>query len=236
MAFKPHANAHPEPDSSRYHHRQSQSVAVNRRRRRQLDWEDTRKPAWVAWLSGVCTIMLLLAVLALGATGEQTGSITNGDQLGPYDLTRNQYQHLAKKELAEVSGDQPRWALVLATEPWTANSLSHMLSTVEQDDGRLRVSTVYGDGEGLEAEPLGEPARGHTRQDVLADAAVALSGGGRQAAQQVRFTGMLVYGHPDLLRALDKLAFSVQPAPVDATYGKIGIRTRAIDQPPARKE
>lgn len=236
MAFNPKKSSATEPDNSGYHHRQSQSVAVNKRRRRQLDWEDTRKPAWVAWLSGACTIVLLLAVLALGATGEQAGSIANGDQLGPYELTSDQYQHLAKKKLAEASGEQPRWALVLAEKPWTANSLAHMLSEVEQEHGRLRVSTVYGAGEGLEAEPVGEPAHGHTRQDVFRDAAVALSGGDRQAAQYVRFTGLLVYGPPELLRAVDKHAFAVQPAPVDAIYGKIGVRTQAIDQPPERKE
>ncbi|WP_282938055.1 hypothetical protein [Corynebacterium auriscanis] len=213
-----------------YHRRRSQAIAVNKRRRRQLDWEDTRKPAWVAWLSGVCTIALLLTLLALGATEDSTAPIANGDRLGPFDTSRMQYQHQAQQRLAEAQGDEPRWALVLADKPWTSDSMAKLLSDVETSHQRLRVSTVYAAGSGLLAEAVGEPAIGHTRADVFANVALDLAGENPRVAKQVVFDAMLVYGKPDTLRALSQRVFSVEPAPVDAVYGKIGVRTQALDQ------
>lgn len=221
---------HTESDPGRYHHRRSQSIAVNKRRRRQLDWEDTRKPAWVAWLSGVCTIALLLTLLALGAANDSSSPTVNGDQLGPYDTSRAQYQLRAKKVLAETTGTQPRWALVLADKPWTSESLARTLAEVESQGERLRVSTLYAAGVGLQADPVGEPAVGHTREDVFQDAAVIQAGGDPDGARHVRFDAMLVYGTPELLRALSDHVFSVEPAPADAIYSKIGVRTQALDQ------
>ncbi|WJY72497.1 hypothetical protein [Corynebacterium auriscanis] len=213
-----------------YHWRRSQAIVVNKRRRRQLDWEDTRKPAWVAWLSGVCTIALLLTLLALGATEDSTAPIANGDRLGPFDTSRMQYKHQAQQRLAEAQGDEPRWALVLADKPWTSDSMAKLLSDVETSHQRLRVSTVYAAGSGLLAEAVGEPAIGHTRADVFANVALDLAGENLRVAKRVVFDAMLVYGKPDTLRALSQRVFSVEPAPVDAVYGKIGVRTQALDQ------
>ncbi|WP_273351680.1 hypothetical protein [Corynebacterium resistens] len=215
-------------DSTAYHGRRSQSIAVNKRRRRQLDWEDTRKPAWVAWLSGLCTIALLLALLALGSSNGASTMMVNGDRLGPYDMSRAQYQRHAEQVLAETAGEEARWALVLAKQPWTPNILARILGEVERGGDRIRVSTLYAAGVGLQAESISEPAAGHTREDVFTDAALMQAGGDPEAARQVRFDGMLVYAKPEQLRGLAAHVFAVEPAPADAVYGKIGVRTQAL--------
>nr|WP_156963386.1 hypothetical protein [Corynebacterium auriscanis] len=69
-----------------------------------------------------------------------------------------------------------------------------------------------------------------TRADVFANVALDLAGENLRVAKRVVFDAMLVYGKPDTLRALSQRVFSVEPAPVDAVYGKIGVRTQALDQ------
>ncbi|WP_438880060.1 hypothetical protein, partial [Bacillus cereus group sp. Bce020] len=76
----------------------------------------------------------------------------NGDQLGPLDVSAQQYAGYAKEQLDKATGDEPRWALV-SPDPnhwWTADQHTEILKGVD-----ARVSTLYlGLGHGsLRARP-----------------------------------------------------------------------------------
>ena len=47
-------------------------------------------------------------------------------------MSRAQYQRHAEQVLAETAGEEARWALVLAKQPWTPNSLARILGEVER--------------------------------------------------------------------------------------------------------
>lgn len=208
------------PHSQDFRTRQSQSFAVNKKRRRELDWEDTRKPAWVAWVSILCIIALFVAVLALSQSDRiSKPQNINGDQLGPYDLSRVEYDREAEKLIGEMQGDQPRWALVSPDKAVNSKELTAMFKGMDS----LRVSTLL---LGPIQWKLAEPAMGKTREDVFQQAVGIMSKGSGIRAQDIRFDGVLVHGTPQELRELDNKpgVFAVEPAHPEAVYGRIGVR------------
>ena len=94
------------PKDQQFAARKSQQVAADKKRSRQLDWEDTRRPAWVAWLSVLCLIALLVSILALSSSDRVSKPQNiNGDQLGPFDVATSQ-EYFAE---SEQQLEQVRW-------------------------------------------------------------------------------------------------------------------------------
>lgn len=213
-------NNHSPVPSQDFRARQPQSFEVNRKRRRELDWEDTRRPAWVAWVSVLCVVALFVAVLALAQSDRiSKPQNVNGDQLGPYDLSRADYDKEAEKLIGEMQGEQARWALV---SPETAASAEDLNRLFQGMDG-LRVSTLM---LGPIQWPIPEPAKGETREAVFQQAVGTMSQGSGLRAQDIRFDGVLVHGTPEQLRRIDATEgiLAVEPAHPEAVYGRIGIR------------
>lgn len=206
--------------NSDYRNRSPQHVRADRKRQRELDWEDTRLPAWVAWVSVLCLIVLFLGFIML-ANSDRTNKPmnVNGDQLGPLDVSAQQYAGYAKEQLDKATGDEPRWALV-SPDPnhwWTVDQLTEILKGVD-----ARVSTFYL-GPGTQ-RAVAEPAVGHTRADVIRQVAEGVAQRAQIPVSDVRFDGVLVYATPSVLRELAKKVYAVEPAHPDAAYGRIGIR------------
>lgn len=207
-----------------YAARSPMQVKADKKRQRELDWRDTRRPAWVAWLSGVCVFVMLLGVLALASNGRTSApQAVNGDQLGPYGEAIMDYDATSEQKIQAMTGDEPRWALVSPNPDalWSSADVIGVLSGFD-----ARVSTLFA-GPGARRE-LPEPAVGHTRADVINQATASLALQGQMRPEDVRFDGLLVYARPDQLRALDQRVFAVEPAPVDSAYGHFGIRTVTV--------
>lgn len=200
--------------------RQSQQVAADKKRSRQLDWEDTRRPAWVAWLSVLCLIALLVSILALSSSDRVSKPQNiNGDQLGPFDVaTSQEYFADSEQKLEQAQGDQPRWALVTPRAPMAPSKLARSVS-----DPDLRVSTLL---VGPVQWVIPEPASGLRRADVLRGAAEQMAEGAGVKPSDIKVEGVLVRGTPEQLRAVaeDSAIAAVEPADAGAVYGRIGIR------------
>ncbi|HIW96527.1 MAG TPA: hypothetical protein H9867_08640 [Candidatus Corynebacterium gallistercoris] len=206
--------------SPNYKHRAPQHVKKNRKRTRELDWQDTRVPAWVAWLSVLCLIALFAGVLAL-STSDRTAKPMNinGDQLGPIGMTVEEYDGFAHEQLVAAQGTQERWALVSPPpdQPWDQQELSDLVRGLD-----ARVSTFYfGPAASI---PAAEPAAGHTRADVVERIFATAAAQDGVAPEQVRCDGLLVYATPEVLRELEPRVFAVEPAHPEAVYGLMGIR------------
>ena len=64
--------------------RSAEQIPADKRTRRRLEWEDTRRPAWVMWLSVACLITLVVTVIALSNSDRMSqATAINGDVLGP---------------------------------------------------------------------------------------------------------------------------------------------------------
>lgn len=215
------------PNSVDYHSRHSANIQRDKKRSRQLDWEETRRPAWIAWLSLLCLVVIFVGVIAL-STSDRTAKpqAINGDMLGPFDSIGVQYQAQADEKLAQAQGEQPRWALVSPEQEWTAEELAELLRSFD-----ARVSTLLL-GPGIQV-PIPEPAVGMTRRDVIDQAVnqIARSSQGTATPADIRFSGVIVYATPEQLRGLHQASvsvFAVEPAPVGAVLARIGIRS--VDQ------
>ena len=200
-----------------YAKRSPQVIRKNKKRVRQLEWQDTRRPAWVAWVSGLCLIIIVVSLILLSFSDRVSKPMNiNGDQLGPIDVQGQQYEDAARAELAGMTGEQPRWALMSTQSPWTMPELAEVLRNF---DGR--VSTLYF-GPGSQWE-IPEPSTGHTRLDTLMDAAELWAKRAQSPVEDITVSSVLVFGTPAQLQDLGSRAV-VEPAPVGATYGRIGIR------------
>lgn len=203
-----------------FKNRLSQSVPADKKRSRQLDWEDTRKPAWVAWLSVLCVIAILVGVLALsGSDRTSAPQNINGDRLGPYDVaTTEEYEQQAADAMAAMEGDAPRWALVTPREPMQPRELAGALQSP-----KLRVSTLL---VGPIQWVTPEPAAGQRRADVLRQAEESMAVAAGLRPSDIRADGVLVYGAPEELKAVDESpdVRAVEPAHPGAVYGRMGVR------------
>lgn len=200
-----------------YAKRSPQVIRRNKKRVRELEWQDTRRPAWVAWVSGLCLIIIVVSLILLSFSDRVSKPMNiNGDQLGPIDVQGQQYEAQARAELANMTGEQPRWALMSTQDRWNMQELA---DTLRGFDGR--VSTLYF-GPGSQWE-IPEPSTGHTRLDTLTDAAQIWAKRAQVPVEQITVSSVLVYGTPAQLQDLGSRAV-VEPAPVGATYGRIGIR------------
>lgn len=199
--------------------RLSQSVPENKKLKRQQEWDDTRKPAWVAYLSIFCVIGLMITVLALSQSDRMSKPQNiNGDQLGAYGVAREDYQRHANDALNQMQGDEPRWALVSLNNNMNAQELADVFVDTE-----LRVSTLL---LGPIQVPMPEPASGQRRIDVFNRTVENLSRASGIRVEDIRFEGVLVYGVPEQLRALasHEGVFCVEPAHPEAVWGRIGIQ------------
>lgn len=203
-----------------YQNRASRTVPVNRRRQRAWEWEDTRRPAWVAWVSILCIIALLVGVLALSTSDRVSAPQNiNGDQLGPFDVaTQREYEVQADTALDAMEGDAPRWALLTPKTAVQPTALSPLV-----DDPQMRVSVLL---VGPVQWVLPEPARGQQRIDVLRNAENTMAAGAGLRPQDIRVEGVLIRARPQELRALRQRpeVLAVEPADPGAVYGRIGLR------------
>lgn len=210
--------------------RSSEKIAPNRRVRRKREWAETRRPAWVMWLSVACLVALAVGVLALSNSERMSQpQAINGDSLGPEnDETVVDYVNRARETLteAESGASEPRWALVTPMQPAGTEALTEILA--EQAD--LRVSTLLS---GNTQWSLPEPAEGHRREDVFAEARelMAANAGTGVDDPSLDVLGVLVHGSPEQLRSLDDRpdVLTVEALPPDAVYGRIGLRPVAAD-------
>lgn len=209
--------------------RSAEQIPADRRTRRRLEWEDTRRPAWVMWLSVACLVALVVAVIALSNSDRMSrpGAV-NGDALGPETgESTEDYLARAADALAAATGDEPRWALVSPDGPADVAALTAVFT----DQPDLRVSTLLA---GNVQWTLPEPAVGHRREDVftLARHRVAASAGVPDTDGALGITGVIVRGTPDQLRAVASTpgVRGVEPLPPDAVYGRFG--SRPLDVPP----
>ena len=212
---------------SQYRARLSQQVPVDKKRSRELDWEDTRRPAWVAWLAGLCLLVLFIGILGLSASDRVSAPQNiNGDQLGPFDTASNQeYFQQAEQSLRDMQGEQARWALVTPKDEANPVELTEPLR-----DPELRVSTLL---VGPVQWVLPEPAKGLQRKDVLQQATRSMAAGAGLRESDIKAEGVLVYGTPEQLRKIaeqPKIA-AVEPAAADAVYGRMGVRPVSADSP-----
>ncbi|KAB1502516.1 hypothetical protein F7230_08790 [Corynebacterium sp. 320] len=202
------------PDYSR---RAPTVIAKNKKRVRQLEWEDTRRPAWVAWVGGLCLVALIVGLVILSTSDRVSkAQLINGDQLGPIDYQGQDYADYARRELDSMEGTDARWALVSTQDAWNAQQLADVLG-----DFPGRVSTLYFAPGAQWVIP--EPVPGHTRKDVLMQAVTLWGSRAQVQPEDITITSVLVYGAPERLKELGERAV-VEPAPVGAAYGRIGIR------------
>lgn len=203
--------------------RASQTIAPDRKVRRKREWEDTRRPAWVMWLSVVCVVGLAVTVIALaGSERMSRPQAINGDTLGPDNSESvEQYVERAEGTVDGMSGDEARWALVTPVEPAGTEALAEAFSGLSE----LRVSTLLA-GEIQWTVP--EPADGYRRADVFDTAREQIAGnaGTAQDDDALDVLGVLVHGTPTQLRDVDGRAgvLAVEALPPDAAYGRFGLR------------
>lgn len=207
--------------------RPSRRIAPNRKVRRRREWEDTRRPAWVMWLSVVCLVCLAVTVIALASSERMSRpQAINGDVLGPDNSeTVDEYLTRAAESVQDAEPTEPadaaRWALMSPADPADPDELAEILSGMSA----LRVSTL------LSAESrweIPEPADGHRRADVFAATReqVAASAGVGLDDPSLDVLGVLVHGTPAELRELSGRpgVLAVEALPPDAAYGRFGLR------------
>lgn len=203
--------------------RSAEAIPADNRMRRKLEWEDTRRPAWVMWLSVLCLLVLVVSVFALANSVRMSRPMAiNGDTLGPETSESvDDYVRRAAASIADASDDQPRWAMVSPDAPADVPTLSAIFA----DHPALRVSTLLAGGAQW---PVPEPAIGHRREDVFAAVrdrilATSLFPGG---AEDIGITGIIVRGTPEELAAVADTpgVKAVEALPPDAVYGRFGMR------------
>ena len=197
--------------------RSPQVVKPNRARQRELDWEDTRRPAWVAWLGGICAVALLVGIMVMAQSDRTSKPMNiNGDQLGPFYMSDQAYEEHSRKLLDEAEGDEPRWALVSPAKAMAPKDFAKVFDIPHAE--RVRVSTLLIGP--VVQRPIPEPAAGLRREDVFTIATEGLEG------EDIAINGALVYAAPAELKAIaeNPKVMAVEPAPVDAAYGRMGIR------------
>lgn len=207
--------------------RPSRRIAPNPKVRRRREWEDTRRPAWVMWLSVVCLVCLAVTVIALASSERMSRpQAINGDVLGPDNSeTVDEYLTRAAESVQDAEPTEPadaaRWALMSPAEPADPDELAEIFSGMSA----LRVSTL------LSAESrweIPEPADGHRRADVFAATReqVAASAGVGLDDPSLDVLGVLVHGTPAELRELSGRpgVLAVEALPPDAAYGRFGLR------------
>lgn len=206
--------------------RSSQRIAPDRKVRRRREWEDTRRPAWVMWLSVLCLVALAVTVIALAGSDRMSRpQAINGDTLGPDNSeTLDEYVDRAGTSLDELGSDgadAASWALVTPQHPADAQELGAVFRGLPD----LRVSTLLS---GESRWPVPEPADGMQREDVftVARGQMAANAGTGEDDDALDVVGVLVHGTPEDLRSLadrdDVLA--VEALPADAEYGRFGLR------------
>lgn len=210
--------------------RPSRRIAPDRRVRRRREWEDTRRPAWVMWLSVVCLVCLVVTVVALaGSERMSRPQAVNGDVLGP-DNSETVDDYLARAAESVQGGQdgqegadsgEPRWALVTPLTPAGPDELAEIFSGMSG----LRVSTLLA---GESRWQIPEPADGHRRADVFTASReqVAANAGVGPGDPSLDVLGVLVHGTPEELRELDGRpgVLAVEALPPDAAYGRFGSR------------
>ncbi|AGP30601.1 hypothetical protein [Corynebacterium terpenotabidum] len=203
--------------------RSAEQIPANHRTRRRLEWEDTRRPAWVMWLSVACLLALVVGVFALSNSDRMSkATAINGDVLGPEtEETTDAYLARAAESLAAATGEDARWALVSPDAPADVAALTAIFT----DQPDLRVSTLLAGGVQW---PIPEPTSGHRREDVFTAARqrVAASAGVPDTDEVLAITGVIVYGTPEQLRAVAATegVRAVEVLPPDAVYGRFGMR------------
>lgn len=197
--------------------RSPQVVKPDRARQRELDWEDTRRPAWVAWLGGICALALLVGIMVMAQSDRTSKPMhINGDQLGPFYMSDQAYEEHSGQLLDEAEGNEPRWALVSPAKAMVPKDFAKVFDIPHAD--QVRVSTLLIGP--VVQRPIPEPAAGLRREDVFTIATEGLEG------EDVAINGALVYAAPAELKAIaeNPKVMAVEPAPVDAAYGRMGIR------------
>ncbi|MGJ0183274.1 hypothetical protein [Corynebacterium glyciniphilum] len=204
--------------------RPSRRIAPDRKIRRRREWEDTRRPAWVMWLSVVCLVCLAVTVIALASSERMSRpQAINGDVLGPDNSeTVDEYLVRAAESVQDAEpSDAARWALVTPEQPADPDELAEIFSSMPA----LRVSTL------LSAESrweIPEPADGHRRADVFAATReqVAASAGVELDDPSLDVLGVLVHGTSADLQELSERpgVLAVEALPPDAAYGRFGLR------------
>lgn len=101
--------------------RSAEQIPADKRTRRRLEWEDTRRPAWVMWLSVACLIALVVTVIALSNSDRMSqATAINGDVLGPETgESTGDYLARAGEALAATTGT-PR------AGPWCPRTVRRM--------------------------------------------------------------------------------------------------------------
>ncbi|MGP9725073.1 hypothetical protein ACT3SZ_13765 [Corynebacterium sp. AOP40-9SA-29] len=208
--------------------RASRQIAPDRKVRRRREWEDTRRPAWVMWLSVLCLVALAGTVIALAGSDRMSRpQAINGDMLGPDNSeTLDEYVTRAGTTLRDTS-DEARWALVTPAEPAGTQELTEIFSGMSG----MRVSTLLYANSRWE---IAEPADGHRRADVFAAARdqVAANAGAGEDDPALDVLGVLVHATPDDLATLDDRedVLAVEALPPDASYGRFGLRAVTADE------
>lgn len=206
--------------------RSSARIPVDRRMKRKLEWEDTRRPAWVMWLSVACVVSLVVLLIALSNSDRMSRpTAVNGDALGPETgESIDAYRHRAAATLADATGDAARWALVTPEHPVGVPGLTALFApSVEDSD--LRVSTLL---TGQSQWPLPEPSVGHRREDVFTAAwnTIARTAGVADSDPSLLTGGIVVHATPAQLTALATVpgVLAVEALPPDAVYGRFAMR------------
>lgn len=203
--------------------RSAQTIDPDRKVRRRREWEDTRRPAWVMWLSVACLVGLAATVIALaGSDRMSTPQAINGDVLGPdNDEPLEDYVRRAGESLDGMTGEDERWALVTPQVP----AGPEMLADIFRGQAELRVSTLLAGG--LQW-PVPEPADGFRRADVFdtARGQMAQNAGTGTDDDSLNVLGVLVHGAPEHLRTVDDSpdVLAVEVLPPDAAHGRFGLR------------
>lgn len=208
----------------------AETIPADRRTRRRLEWQDTRRPAWVMWLSVACVVALVVTVIALSNSDRMSRpTAVNGDALGPetgesLDVYAGRAAATLEPGADTGSGDAARWALVTPGRPLDTAGLTALFApTAAVSD--LRVSTLLVGGVQW-AVP--EPATGRRREDVFAAvrAQAAVSAGVPVTDASLSVTGVLVHAPAPVLRDLSDApgVRMVEALPPDAVYGRFGVR------------
>ncbi|WP_420100015.1 hypothetical protein [Corynebacterium sp.] len=215
--------------------RPSRRIAPDRKVRRRREWEDTRRPAWVMWLSVACLVCLAVTVIALaGSERMSRPQAINGDALGPDNSeTLDGYLDRAAASVQDAVDDTGdgqgagRWALVTPVAPSGPDALAEIFGGMSD----LRVSTLLFGNSRWE---IPEPADGHRRADVFTTARdqVAVSAGTAQDDPALDALGVLVHGTPDDLADLADRpgVLAVEALPADAAYGRFGVRPVTVEE------
>lgn len=210
--------------------RASERIPGDRRTRRKLEWEETRRPAWVMWLSVACLIALVVVVIALSTSDRVSQpQAVNGDSLGiEGEEDTAAYVDRAHGTLDAMSGDGGRWALVTPATPGTVENLTGIFSPLPA----IRVSTLLAGGS---QQAVPEPAAGHQRADVFAAAREQAAAGAGATVDDpaLDVLGVVVHATPADLTALDRdpRVLAVEAAPQDAVFGRIGFRPVTPETP-----